>query len=200
MLLKLCQTKFFTPVFRYWLLPAMRGSVCPPPCVYCLRFLIWGPLLQRLCPEQESSMSTHRTLAGARERHAHTHTYVHTFKVMDFLKLLFFFLLNCAVFIYTLRYVTSWIDTRQAQSERANLTILFDKYVPYCLEQVRCNLRTITPIPENSMVQVRTHSTLILYLGHTVFNHCHIPLTSSQSYSASRWMPLLCSCILSKMC
>ncbi|KAK2822251.1 hypothetical protein Q5P01_022316 [Channa striata] len=51
-------------------------------------------------------------------------------------------------------YVTSWIDTRQAQSERANLTILFDKYVPYCLEQVRCNLRTITPIPENSMVQM----------------------------------------------
>lgn len=56
------------------------------------------------------------------------------------------------------RYVTSWIDTRQAQSERANLTILFDKYVPYCLEQVRCNLRTITPIPENSMVQVRTQA------------------------------------------
>ncbi|XP_033960741.1 dynein axonemal heavy chain 11 [Pseudochaenichthys georgianus] len=50
-------------------------------------------------------------------------------------------------------YVTSWIDTRQAQSERANLTILFDKYVPYCLEQVRCNLKTITPIPESSMVQ-----------------------------------------------
>uniref|UniRef100_A0A3B3UDD1 Dynein axonemal heavy chain 11 n=1 Tax=Poecilia latipinna TaxID=48699 RepID=A0A3B3UDD1_9TELE len=49
------------------------------------------------------------------------------------------------------RYVASWIDTRQAQSERANLTILFDKYVPYCLEQVRCNLKTITPIPENSM-------------------------------------------------
>ncbi|XP_061653101.1 dynein axonemal heavy chain 11 [Phyllopteryx taeniolatus] len=50
-------------------------------------------------------------------------------------------------------FVTSWIETRQAQSERANLTILFDKYVPYCLEQVRCNLKTITPIPENSMVQ-----------------------------------------------
>ncbi|XP_029686282.1 dynein heavy chain 11, axonemal isoform X1 [Takifugu rubripes] len=49
--------------------------------------------------------------------------------------------------------VASWIDTRKVQSERANLTILFDKYVPYCLEQVRCNLKTITPIPENSMVQ-----------------------------------------------
>uniref|UniRef100_A0A8D0L2M4 Dynein axonemal heavy chain 11 n=1 Tax=Sphenodon punctatus TaxID=8508 RepID=A0A8D0L2M4_SPHPU len=50
-------------------------------------------------------------------------------------------------------YVTSWIETRKAKSERANLTILFDKYVPYCLEQVRCCLKTITPIPENSMVQ-----------------------------------------------
>uniref|UniRef100_A0A8C5QH48 AAA+ ATPase domain-containing protein n=1 Tax=Leptobrachium leishanense TaxID=445787 RepID=A0A8C5QH48_9ANUR len=50
-------------------------------------------------------------------------------------------------------YVTSWIETRKAQSERANLTILFDKYVPYCLEQVRCNLKTITPVPEISMVQ-----------------------------------------------
>ncbi|TNN78182.1 Dynein heavy chain 11, axonemal [Liparis tanakae] len=37
-------------------------------------------------------------------------------------------------------YVTSWIDTRLAQSERANLTILFDKYVPYCLEQTLCSL------------------------------------------------------------
>ncbi|MBN3294079.1 DYHC protein, partial [Polypterus senegalus] len=51
-------------------------------------------------------------------------------------------------------YVTSWIDTRKAQSERANLTILFDKYVPHCLEQVRCNLKTITPMPEISMVQL----------------------------------------------
>ncbi|KAG8432457.1 hypothetical protein GDO86_016919 [Hymenochirus boettgeri] len=50
-------------------------------------------------------------------------------------------------------YVTSWIEQRRTQSERANLTILFDKYVPYCLEQVRCNLKTITPIPESSMVQ-----------------------------------------------
>ena len=65
------------------------------------------------------------------------------------------------------RYVTSWIDTRQAQSERANLTILFDKYVPYCLEQVRCNLKTITPIPENSMVQVRIHTKCSLCVSHT---------------------------------
>jgi hypothetical protein len=27
-------------------------------------------------------------------------------------------------------YVTSWIETREHQAEKANLTILFDKYVP----------------------------------------------------------------------
>ncbi|XP_043921477.1 dynein axonemal heavy chain 11 [Protopterus annectens] len=50
-------------------------------------------------------------------------------------------------------YVTSWIDKRTHQSEKANLTILFDKYVPPCLEQLRTTFKTITVIPENSMVQ-----------------------------------------------
>uniref|UniRef100_A0A8C8VJF2 Dynein axonemal heavy chain 11 n=1 Tax=Pelusios castaneus TaxID=367368 RepID=A0A8C8VJF2_9SAUR len=50
-------------------------------------------------------------------------------------------------------YVASWIETRSHQSEKANLTILFDKYVPPCLEQLRTSFKTITPIPENSMVQ-----------------------------------------------
>ncbi|KAJ8288109.1 hypothetical protein COCON_G00007680 [Conger conger] len=50
-------------------------------------------------------------------------------------------------------YVASWIDTRPHQSERANLTILFDKYIPPCLEQLRSSFKTITPIPEISMVQ-----------------------------------------------
>lgn len=60
-----------------------------------------------------------------------------------------------------LRYVTSWIDQRERQTERAHLTILFEKYVPRCLEQMKNNFKTITPIPENSMVQVQyvLHST-----------------------------------------
>lgn len=53
-----------------------------------------------------------------------------------------------------LRYVASWIDQRERQTERAHLTILFEKYVPRCLEQMRKTFRPITPIPENSMVQV----------------------------------------------
>ncbi|KAM9352911.1 dynein axonemal heavy chain 11 [Symphorus nematophorus] len=50
-------------------------------------------------------------------------------------------------------YVASWIDQRERQTERAHLTILFEKYVPRCLEQMRKSFKTITPIPENSMVQ-----------------------------------------------
>ncbi|XP_051263753.1 dynein axonemal heavy chain 11 isoform X2 [Dicentrarchus labrax] len=50
-------------------------------------------------------------------------------------------------------YVASWIDQRERQTERAHLTILFEKYVPRCLEQMRNTFKTITPIPENSMVQ-----------------------------------------------
>ena len=33
--------------------------------------------------------------------------------------------------------VSSWIDQREVQSERANLTILFDKYVPPILESLK---------------------------------------------------------------
>ena len=34
-------------------------------------------------------------------------------------------------------FVTSWIDTREVQSEKANLIILFEKYVPTCLETLK---------------------------------------------------------------
>lgn len=101
-------------------------------------------------------MSTHRTLAGAREWHLlappSADITAEVSQILSWTFPLFF------------SYVTSWIDTRQAQSERANLTILFDKYVPYCLEQVRCNLKTITPIPETSMVQVQQSYSLFLYI------------------------------------
>ncbi|XP_044152524.1 dynein axonemal heavy chain 9 [Bufo gargarizans] len=50
--------------------------------------------------------------------------------------------------------VTSWIDKREVQSERANLTILFDKYLPVCLDTLRTRFKKIIPIPEQSMVQM----------------------------------------------
>ncbi|KAK9886614.1 hypothetical protein WA026_017536 [Henosepilachna vigintioctopunctata] len=51
-------------------------------------------------------------------------------------------------------YVASWIDTRTIQSEKANLTILFDKYVPPCLEMVRARVKKITPISEIAHLQM----------------------------------------------
>lgn len=57
------------------------------------------------------------------------------------------------------RYVASWIDQREHQTERAHLTILFEKYVPRCVEQMRNTFKTIVPIPENSMVQVPNKKT-----------------------------------------
>uniref|UniRef100_A0A8C0HXD6 Dynein axonemal heavy chain 11 n=1 Tax=Balaenoptera musculus TaxID=9771 RepID=A0A8C0HXD6_BALMU len=50
-------------------------------------------------------------------------------------------------------YVASWIDRRRHQSEKANLTILFDKYVPACLDKLRTSFKTIISIPESSLVQ-----------------------------------------------
>lgn len=47
-----------------------------------------------------------------------------------------------------LRYVTSWIDSREVQSEKANLMVLFDKYIPTCLEIMRVRFKRITPMPE----------------------------------------------------
>ncbi|KAF0298097.1 Dynein beta chain, ciliary [Amphibalanus amphitrite] len=51
-------------------------------------------------------------------------------------------------------FVSSWIETRDIQSEKANLMILFDKYVPACLEVLRTRLKKITPIPEISHIQM----------------------------------------------
>ena len=59
------------------------------------------------------------------------------------------------IYIFSLsRYVQSWIDTREVQSERANLLILFDKYVPICLETMKHRFKKITPIVEISHIQM----------------------------------------------
>ena len=48
----------------------------------------------------------------------------------------------------------SWIDTREVQAEKANLTILFDKYVPSCIEAIKTRFKKITPIVENAHVHM----------------------------------------------
>ncbi|NXB98994.1 DYH17 protein, partial [Orthonyx spaldingii] len=49
--------------------------------------------------------------------------------------------------------VTSWIETRTVKSEKAALMILFDKYLPPCLEKLKSEFRTITPVPEITAIQ-----------------------------------------------
>ncbi|XP_009470045.1 PREDICTED: dynein heavy chain 17, axonemal isoform X2 [Nipponia nippon] len=54
--------------------------------------------------------------------------------------------------------VTSWIEARTVQSEKANLMILFDKYLPVCLEKLKSGFKKITPVPDITMIQ------MVLYL------------------------------------
>ncbi|XP_028130568.2 dynein beta chain, ciliary-like [Diabrotica virgifera virgifera] len=51
-------------------------------------------------------------------------------------------------------FIASWIDTREIQSEKANLMILFDKYVPPCLEHTKTKLKKITPISDIAHLQM----------------------------------------------
>lgn len=51
-------------------------------------------------------------------------------------------------------YVTSWIETRTIPAEKSNLVILFDKYTPACLENVRTRFKKITPIVEMAHIQL----------------------------------------------
>lgn len=51
------------------------------------------------------------------------------------------------------RVVSSWIERRKVQSEKANLTILFDKYLPTCLDKLRFGFKRITPVPEITVIQ-----------------------------------------------
>uniref|UniRef100_A0AAV2JYC3 AAA+ ATPase domain-containing protein n=1 Tax=Knipowitschia caucasica TaxID=637954 RepID=A0AAV2JYC3_KNICA len=53
--------------------------------------------------------------------------------------------------------VASWIDRRDIQSEKANLSILFDKYLPPCLEVLRSRFKKMIPVPEQSHVQMLCH-------------------------------------------
>ena len=51
------------------------------------------------------------------------------------------------------RIVASWMDKREVKSEKANLSILFDKYLPTCVEKVQSSFKKMTAIPEVSLVQ-----------------------------------------------
>ena len=44
--------------------------------------------------------------------------------------------------------VQSWIDTRESGTEKVQLNILFDKYVPACLDVIKTKFKTIAPFIE----------------------------------------------------
>jgi dynein heavy chain len=54
--------------------------------------------------------------------------------------------------------VATWIDSRPIQSERANLQILFDKYLPTCMEILKSNrFKKITPLVDGCHVWMLCH-------------------------------------------
>ncbi|RDD42081.1 Dynein beta chain, ciliary [Trichoplax sp. H2] len=73
-------------------------------------------------------------------------------------------------------YVTSWIDTREVQSEKANLIILFDKYVPTCLDTLRNRFKKITPVADISMVQT------LCYLLEVLLTEDNVPPDSPKEH------------------
>lgn len=53
-----------------------------------------------------------------------------------------------------LRFVASWIDTtRDDDSEKAMLTVMFDKYIPSLLESCK-KYKRITPLSELQQIQL----------------------------------------------
>ncbi|KAL9897380.1 dynein heavy chain at 93AB [Glossina fuscipes fuscipes] len=54
-------------------------------------------------------------------------------------------------------YVTSWVETRKIPSEKSNLVMLFDKYIPASLETIRVRFKKITPIAEMAHIQMLCH-------------------------------------------
>lgn len=58
---------------------------------------------------------------------------------------------------------------REVQSEKANLQILFDKYVPICLDTLRVRFKKITPVPDITMV------TTLCYLLECLLNPTNTP-------------------------
>ncbi|XP_035728185.1 dynein beta chain, ciliary-like [Vespa mandarinia] len=54
-------------------------------------------------------------------------------------------------------YVTSWVEKRSNPVEKSNLVMLFDKYIPTCLETLRSRFKKITPIADMAHVEMLCH-------------------------------------------
>ena len=51
-------------------------------------------------------------------------------------------------------FVSSWIETRESQAEKNTLTILFDKYIPFCSDIIDKKFKKVTPLPGINHIQV----------------------------------------------
>ncbi|XP_066581161.1 dynein beta chain, ciliary [Prorops nasuta] len=51
-------------------------------------------------------------------------------------------------------YVTSWLEKRSSTIEKSNLVMLFDKYIPVCLDTLRSRFKKITPIADMAHVEM----------------------------------------------
>uniref|UniRef100_T1IH86 AAA+ ATPase domain-containing protein n=1 Tax=Strigamia maritima TaxID=126957 RepID=T1IH86_STRMM len=65
-------------------------------------------------------------------------------------------------------FITSWIDTREQASEKTNLMILFDRYVPMFLEVIRTRFKKISPITEIAHLHMLCYLLEIMYIPENV--------------------------------
>ena len=54
-------------------------------------------------------------------------------------------------------FVTSWLERLESPGQKANLMILFEKYVPPCIEALKHKFKTLTPVTDWSMVNTLMH-------------------------------------------
>ncbi|KAJ9585774.1 hypothetical protein L9F63_002411, partial [Diploptera punctata] len=66
-------------------------------------------------------------------------------------------------------YVTCWLESRTNPAEKSNLVMLFDKYIPSCLENMRVRFKKITPITEIAHIQ------MLCYLLHCLLTPTNTP-------------------------
>ena len=83
--------------------------------------------------------------------------------------------------------MSSWIDTREVQSEKANLQILFDKYVPVCLDVLRVRFKKITPIPDITQVTTLCYLLECLMTPDNTPPDCHKELYELYFVFAAVW-------------
>ncbi|KAJ8736094.1 hypothetical protein PYW08_006750 [Mythimna loreyi] len=69
-------------------------------------------------------------------------------------------------------YVTSWVETRKIPAEKSNLVVLFDKYIPSCLETVRTRFKKITPIVDMAHVHMLCHLLNCLFVPENTPAEC----------------------------